>query len=99
MEENFSNNEIINSAWMLIPGFLIWNVWKEHNNRIFKEKVSPVRNILKLVIKQLKETMYILGVAATGKPIGQIEVRILEKLELKGIPPQISMQIIKKTST
>eukprot|EP00253_Pinus_taeda_P024480 PITA_24480 len=52
---------------MLTPGFLIWNVWKEHNNRIFKEKASPVSNILKLVLKQLKEIVHILGGAATEK--------------------------------
>eukprot|EP00253_Pinus_taeda_P022782 PITA_22782 len=67
--KHFSDNEIINSAWMLTLGFLIWNVWKEHNNRIFKEKVSPVSNILKLLLKQLKETVHILGGAATYKPI------------------------------
>jgi len=35
---NFSNNETINKAWALTPSFLIWNVWKECNNRIFKNK-------------------------------------------------------------
>lgn len=26
--KDFSDNETVNSAWALIPGFLIWNVWK-----------------------------------------------------------------------
>ena len=56
-------------------------------------------NILKLVLKQLKETVHILGGAATDKPIEHREARISEKLELKDIPPLGSMQIIKKTST
>jgi len=55
-------------------------------------------NILKLVLKQIKEIVHILGGAATGKPIGKREARILEKLELKVINPQDSMQISKKTS-
>ena len=83
---------------MLTPGFLIWNVWKERNNSIFKEKASPVSNILKLVLKQLKEIVHVLGGVATGKPIAQIEARILEKLELRVIHPHSSMQIIKKIS-
>jgi len=35
---NFSDNETIDSTWALTPRFLIWNVWKECNSRIFKEK-------------------------------------------------------------
>jgi len=57
-----------------------------------------VSNLLKLILEQLKETSHILGGAATGKPIGQREARILEKLELKVHPPQGSMYINKKTS-
>ena len=72
---------------MLTLRFLIWNVWKERNNRIFKEKVSPVSNILKLVLKQLKETVHFLGREATGKPIEQREAIILKKLKLKVNPP------------
>lgn len=26
--KNLSENETINTAWTLIPGFLIWNFWK-----------------------------------------------------------------------
>ena len=38
--KNFSGNEIINKAWMLVPGFVSWNIWKECNRRIFKDKAS-----------------------------------------------------------
>ena len=38
---NFSNYEILGSAWALTPSFIIWNVWKERNNRIFKNEKSP----------------------------------------------------------
>lgn len=31
---NLSANEILNKAWELVPGFMTWVVWKEHNNRI-----------------------------------------------------------------
>jgi hypothetical protein len=37
------NNPIINRAWEIFPGFLMWNVWKERNQRIFKDK-SLTRN-------------------------------------------------------
>ena len=33
-------NEAINRAWAFTPGFIIWNVWKERNKRIFKDEKS-----------------------------------------------------------
>ena len=33
-EEPFSN-PILNRLWSVLPGFLLWNVWKERNRRIF----------------------------------------------------------------
>eukprot|EP00253_Pinus_taeda_P013096 PITA_13096 len=68
------------------------------NNRIFKGKASPVNNILKLILKQLKETIHILGGVTTGKPIRKREAKILEKLELKVNLPCGSIQINKNTS-
>eukprot|EP00253_Pinus_taeda_P003909 PITA_03909 len=53
---NFSENEIINKAWALVLGFLIWDVWKEHNNRIFKNRIGTSQSIMTQIIRQLKET-------------------------------------------
>eukprot|EP00253_Pinus_taeda_P003861 PITA_03861 len=40
---NFKNNEVLSITWALTPGFIIWNTWKERNNRIFKGgKTAPV---------------------------------------------------------
>eukprot|EP00253_Pinus_taeda_P029870 PITA_29870 len=55
LRNNFSRNEIINKAWMLVPGFVIWNVWKERNKQIFKEKASEPQNIINQILKQLKD--------------------------------------------
>ena len=55
-------------------------------------------SILKLILKQPKEIVHILGGVATGKRIRQREVRMLENLELKVHPPQCYMQINKNTS-
>jgi ABC-type lipoprotein release transport system permease subunit len=33
------NNTILKRVWEIFPGFLMWNVWKERNRRIFKDKV------------------------------------------------------------
>ena len=38
---NFSDYEFLGSAWDLMPSFIIWNVWKERNKRIFKNEKNP----------------------------------------------------------
>lgn len=40
LRKDFSGNEIINKAWILVLGFIIWDVWKECNGKIFKNKTS-----------------------------------------------------------
>lgn len=52
---NFSDNEILNSTWDLLPSFIIWNVWKERNKKIFKEVKSASLSLVELIAKQLKE--------------------------------------------
>eukprot|EP00253_Pinus_taeda_P003152 PITA_03152 len=52
--KNFSENEIINKAWTLVPGFLIWDVWKERNNRIFKNRIGTSQSIIAQIIRELK---------------------------------------------
>lgn len=54
---NFSDYEILNSAWALKPSFIIWNVWKERNKRIFKEEKNPPYRLFETILTQLKETM------------------------------------------
>jgi len=55
--KNFSEYEFLGSTWALMPSFIIWNVWKERNNRIFKNEKKPSQCLLELILKQLKETV------------------------------------------
>lgn len=34
--KKFLDNEVLGLAWALTQSFIIWNVWKERNNTIFK---------------------------------------------------------------
>jgi hypothetical protein len=34
------NNPILNYIWQLLPGFILWQIWKERNKRIFHSKES-----------------------------------------------------------
>jgi len=55
--EPFSNS-ILNSLWSAFPGFLLWNVWKERNRRIFDHKFNSRDavwgRIRRLMIESLK---------------------------------------------
>jgi len=46
-----SDNEILNSVWAHTPSFIIWNVWKQRNKRIFKEEKNPPQHLLEIILK------------------------------------------------
>eukprot|EP00253_Pinus_taeda_P034699 PITA_34699 len=52
---NFSDNEVLGSTWALTPSFIIWNICKERNNRIFKNVKKSSQCIFDLILKQIKE--------------------------------------------
>lgn len=54
---NFYDYEFLRSAWTLKPSFIIWNVWKERNNKIFKNEKSSSQRIFEQILRQLKETV------------------------------------------
>ena len=39
--EKFTGNEMINLLWMLLPGFIVSNIWKDKNNQNFKTRPNP----------------------------------------------------------
>eukprot|EP00253_Pinus_taeda_P003217 PITA_03217 len=85
---NFSDNEIINKTWALVPDFLIWDVWKEHKNKIFKSRKGSSQNIMAQILRQLKETV---GTLIKNPPEDQpkdTDVHILLHLGLQGLVPQ-----------
>jgi len=44
--KKFSRSEIINKSWNLVRGFFIWDVWKERNSWIFKNKARKPQHII-----------------------------------------------------
>jgi len=50
-------SKVLNSLWKLIPGLLMWTVWKERNKRIFKDQSLPLETIWNNVCQNLKETI------------------------------------------
>lgn len=50
-------SKILNFLWKLIPGFLMWAIWKERNDRIFKDHSVPLENIWKIICQNIEETI------------------------------------------
>eukprot|EP00253_Pinus_taeda_P017157 PITA_17157 len=48
---NLSDYEVLGSAWALTPSFIIWNVWKERNNRIFKNEKKSSLYLFEQILK------------------------------------------------
>lgn len=88
MRNNFSNNEILNSAWDLLPGFVIWNLWKERNKRIFKGVKIASLSLVKMLVKQLKEIVDTTVRNIPENPPSVEELRILQLLDMQGLIPQ-----------
>eukprot|EP00253_Pinus_taeda_P006621 PITA_06621 len=48
---------ILNHLWNILPGLLLWSIWKERNKRIFKDQCSRVEIIWSKLCVNLKETL------------------------------------------
>lgn len=86
--KNFSGNEIINNAWNLVPGFLIWNVWKERNGRIFKRKTGSIHNTISQILRQIKDIVGAMIGRPPEEPTLPQNKRILLQLRLQSQVPQ-----------
>lgn len=82
------DNEVLNSAWALLPSFIIWNVWKERNRRIFKEEKSSSLRLLELISKQLKETVNTIVRDLPKNPPSKEKLSILRQLDMKRVSSQ-----------
>lgn len=85
---NFFYYEFLGSTWDLTPRFIIWNVWKERNKRIFKNEKSPSHRLLEQILKQLRETVGTTVRNPPKNPPLEAEMRILSLLGMQGLIPQ-----------
>jgi len=71
-----------------MPSFIILNVWKERNNRIFKNEKKLSLYLFEQILKQLKEMVDTIARNIPKNPPSVTELRILNQLRLQGLTPQ-----------
>jgi hypothetical protein len=54
---NPSKNSLINISWEIFPRILMWNVWKERNRRIFKDKFLTRNQVWEIINRNVKESI------------------------------------------
>jgi hypothetical protein len=50
-------NPILALIWLLLPGFTLWQIWKERNKRIFHSKASTPELVWGQISKIIRETI------------------------------------------
>jgi len=51
------NNPLLIHIWQLLPGFILWQIWKEWNKRIFHSKASTPDTTWEKIVSLIKETV------------------------------------------
>lgn len=78
-----SSNPLVNNAWNLVPGAIVWILWKEKNARIFKTIATGVHILIRKVRLLIKETINVMGIQQTEGNASPNEVRIIQILHLQ----------------
>ena len=86
LEKTWTNkvlkNRILHRIWKILPGFVVWEIWKERNNRIFEGRTRKPEEVWKVI---QTHTIEILGLTKWGdKDIQETkeEKAILQKWEI-----------------
>jgi len=58
-DHNPYQSKILNFLWKLIPGFVLWAIWKERNGIIFKDHTRSLEDIWKILHQNIEETIFL----------------------------------------
>lgn len=80
-------SKILNFLWKLIPGILLWAIWKERNSIIFKDHSTPLENTWKIIFQNIEETISLKTrrtflITPKNSPYGPIGTLIWSKMRL-----------------
>jgi hypothetical protein len=87
------HNPILQRIWQLLPGFILWSIWKERNKRIFNSKQSPSLTTWERVKRLIRET-----IQCKAWPLEDMQCKPEEKFILDGWSLQLHTQPQGKTN-
>lgn len=76
-------SKILNFLWQLIPGLLMWNIWKERNRQIFKDQEMSLDQVWTGLLNNLKETLAVKIWAKEDYPSNPWEQAIWDNWQIK----------------
>ena len=82
-------SRLLNLLWQLIPGLLMWNIWKERNRRILKNQYQTVDQIWIILLRNLKESLSIHNWVAEDLPSEPTEKSIWDNWQIT-LPQQVT---------
>eukprot|EP00253_Pinus_taeda_P035953 PITA_35953 len=75
-------SELLNRLWNILPGLILWSIWKERNKRIFKNQCSQIEDIWKRLCTNLQETLMLRKWSQEDLPSQANEENILNNWHL-----------------
>jgi len=55
--DNPFDNALINRNWEIFPSILMWNVWKEQNQIIFKDKALTKNQLWEIINRNMRKSI------------------------------------------
>jgi hypothetical protein len=53
------HSPFLNRIWQLLPGFILWQIWKERNRRLFRNLSLPWQQCWQQCRRSILETLYL----------------------------------------
>eukprot|EP00253_Pinus_taeda_P012127 PITA_12127 len=80
-------SNILNTLWQIIPGTVMWNIWKERNQRVFKDQALNLEQVWTIIKQNLQETLSIKGWSQEDLPSNNKEQAIWNNWQLQITTP------------
>jgi hypothetical protein len=81
------HSPILNRIWQLLPGFILWNTWKERNRRLFRNLSSPWQQCWLQCRRNILETIHLQNWSCSDSSCPSSESPILLSWTLLHPPP------------
>jgi len=78
----FSNNQRVNNIWKIMPGFLLWTVWKERNRRIFQDECRNTEFAKEIILTNIKQLIQTKCKVDPKEKLSERDLLILRRFQL-----------------